>query len=309
MAAQGRQRGQALVEVVVLAAALVPLLLAIPLLAKYQDLRHAAIAASRSAAFECSVRPDECVAGESAIQARLADDLRRRHFARHDRDLLSNDALGDDPPPSERNRFWVDRRGAPLLAAPADVAVAVQPGELDAARSAWGRGAAMPASGAGFGLAAAAPAVFGLELDQGLITAGVRARVSLTRTMADWLEKPEGMALGFSGRTAVLVDAWNASSGKGSEARSFESRVQRGWRLPGLGEAAGLLADAGRSAPAGALEAIGEVDAEQAIDALYAPIRTLISGPLLAPVEPRGSLFRYHEVDVDVVPADRVAAP
>ena len=44
------QGGQSLVEAAVLAAALVPLLLAVPLLAKYQDLRHAAIAASRSAA-------------------------------------------------------------------------------------------------------------------------------------------------------------------------------------------------------------------------------------------------------------------
>ena len=309
MAAQDWQRGQALVEVVVLAAALVPLFLAIPLIAKYQDLRHAAIAASRSAAFECSVRPEECVAGESAVQARLADALRRRHFARHDRDLLSIDASGDDPPSWERNRFWVDRRGAPLLAAAADVSGSVQAGELDAARNAWGRGAGTLVAGGGFGLAAAGPAVFGLELDQGLVTAGVRARVSLDRTLANWLEKPEGIALGLSGRTAVLVDSWNASSGRGTEARSFQSRLQRGWRLPGLGEAAGLLGDAGALAPAGALEVASDGGAEAAIDGLYAPIRTLIRGPLLAPVEPRGSLFRYHEVDVDVVPADRVAAP
>ena len=49
--------------------------------------------------------------------------------------------------------------------------------------------------------------------------------------------------------------------------------------------------------------------AEAAIDVLYAPIRTLITSPLMAPVEPRGSLFRYHEVDVDVVPADRLVTP
>jgi hypothetical protein len=117
------------------------------------------------------------------------------------------------------------------------------------------------------------------------------------------------MALGLSGRTAVLVDAWNASSGKGLEAGSFQSRLQRGWRLPGLGDAAGMLGEAIGLAPAGALDVAGDAGAEAAIDALYAPIRALISGPLMAPVEPRGSLFRYHEVDVDVVPADRVAAP
>ena len=311
MAAQRAQRGQSLVEVVVLAAALVPLLLAIPFIAKYQDLRHAAIAASRSAAFECSVRPDDCTAGSRPMQARLADDLRRRHFARHDRDLLSNDALDEDPQAWPRNPFWVDRRGEPLLSAAADAAVEVQAGALDAARSAWGRatGPGVSAAGNGFGLPAAAPAVFGLQLEQGLVTAGVRARVSLNRTLADWLQKPQGMALSLSGRTAVLVDAWNASSGKGAEARSFQSRLQRGWRLPGLGDAAGLLGAAGQFAPAGGLAVAGDAGAEEAIDALYAPIRTLITGPLMAPVEPRGSLFRYHEVDVDLVPADRVAAP
>ena len=311
MAGRRVQHGQSLVEVVVLAASLVPLLLAIPFIAKYQDLHHAAIAASRSAAFECSVRPDDCTAGGQPVQARLADDLRRRHFARHDRDLLSNDALADQLPAGERNRFWVDRRGEPLLAAAADVAVDVRAGELDAARRAWDRapGPGLPAGGSAVGLPAAAPAVFGLELDRGLVTAGVRARVSLNRTLSGWLQQPQGMALGLSGRTAVLVDAWNASSGSGTEVRSFHSRLQRGWRLPSLSEAAGMLGEAGRLAPAGALEATDDVGAEAAIDALYAPIRGLITGPLMAPVEPQGSLFRYHEVDVDVVPADRVAAP
>jgi hypothetical protein len=288
MAGQRMQRGQSLVEVVVLAAALVPLLLAVPLIAKYQDLRHAAIAASRSAAFECSVRPEECMAEAPAMWARLAGNLHRRHFARHDRDLLSNDAMADDPVAGERNRFWVDRHGASLLAAASDVAIAVQSAELDAARSAWGRasgpGASESGSSAVIGLTAAAPAAFGLALGQGLVTAGVQARVSLHRTLADWLQAPEGIALRLSGRTAVMVDAWNASSGKGEESRSFQSRLQRGWRLPAPG-------------------------VEEAIDAAYAPVKALIGGPLMAPVEPRGSLFRYHEIDVDVVPADRLAQP
>ena len=45
---------------------------------------------------------------------------------------------------------------------------------------------------------------------------------------------------------------------------------------------------------------------EELIDLLYSPIRLLITSPLLAPVEPRGRLFRYHEIDVDVVPRDRL---
>ncbi len=301
-----RQRGQSLVEAVVLAAAVVPLLLAVPLLAKYQDLGRTAIAASRSAAFECSVRPEDC-AGETPPA--LADDLRRRHFGRHDRDLLSNDAMADDQVVESSNRFWVDRRGQSLLASFSDVSVEVAAGDSDAVRGAWLRGAGTGAgSPAGFlGMAgSAAPGAFGLALEKGLVTAGVSADVSLNRTLAQWLQRPEGMALRLTGRTAVLVDAWNASSAKGGEAGSFQARVERGWRLPGLGQAAAIFAEAGRSSPAGEPGETRGAGAEEIIDGLYDPIRTLITSPLMAPVEPRGSLFRYHEIDVDIVPEDRL---
>ena len=307
----GAQRGQALVETVVLAAAMVPLLLAVPLLAKYQDIRHAAIAASRTAAFECSVRPDVC-AGPPA-QAALADDLRRRHFARHDHDLLTGDAVADAAPARERNRFWVDRRGEDLLAAYSDLSVRVAVGTSDAARGAWARAGDTGSDGAGAAAgvasAVAGPGAFGLEVDKGMVTAQVRARVSLNRTLAQWLSRPQGMQLALTGKTAVVVDAWNASAGKGEDTKSFEARVERGRRLPGLGDAAGMLAVAGRSAPAGALGSIAGADPEDAIDLLYSPIRFLITGALLAPVEPRGALFRYHEIDVDLVPGDRVPPP
>ena len=192
------QRGQALVEAAVLGAALMPLLLAIPLLAKYQDIRHAAIAASRTAAFECSVRPATC--GEPQAQAVVADALRRRHFARHDHDLLSDDAIAADPAAAERNRFWVDRRGADLLAQFPDVALRLEAGESDALRGAWR------------GNGAAGPGAFGLDVPTGMITAQVRARVSVQHSLEQWLTVPEGLALALTGKTAIIVDSWNASS-------------------------------------------------------------------------------------------------
>jgi hypothetical protein len=301
-----RQRGQSLVEAVVLAAAVVPLFLAVPLLAKYQDLGRAAIAASRSAAFECSVRPEDCA---GATPAAFADDLRRRHFGRPDRDLLSNGAMMDEPAGGSSNRFWVDRRGQGLLASFEDVSVDVAAGHSDAVRGAWLHGAGpvagMPA-GSRAVVGAAAPGAFGLALENGLVTAGVSAGVSLDRTLAQWLQQPQGMALALRGRTAVLVDAWNASSAKGGEATSLQARVERGWRLPGLGQAAAMFAEAGRSSPAGELGEMRGADAEEIIDGLYSPIRTLITSPMMAPVEPRGSLFRYHEIDVEIVPGDRL---
>ncbi len=292
------QRGQALVEALVLAAALLPFLLAVPLVAKYQDIRHAAIAAARTAAFECSIRPDACE--DPSAEAAAAGDLRRRHFARHGRDLLSNDAPEEPAPPGERNRFWVDRRGAPLLARFDDVRLDVAAASSDAIAGAAARWNSGPFP--------AGPDAFGLSPEAGLATARVQASVSVGRSLAQWLDRPEGLQMNLSARTAILVDAWNASSGKGAEARSFQSRVERGRRLPGLGSAAGQIASAAGIAPAGSLGGAGD-GAEGLVDALYAPVRSLITGPLLAPVEPRGSQFRYHEIDVDVIPPDRVGEP
>ena len=144
--------------------------------------------------------------------------------------------------------------------------------------------------------------------EAGLATASVRASLSAGSSLAQWLVRPEGLQLDLSARSAVLVDAWNASSAKGQDPRSFESRVAQGRRLPGLGAAAGQLALAAGLVPAGTLGDVGD-GVEGLVDALYAPIRLLITGPLLAPVEPRGSLFRYHEIDVDLVPTDRLGMP
>ena len=250
------------------------------------------------------------------MQAALGGDLRRRQFARHDHDLLSADAMPDDASAEQRNRFWVDRQGGSLLAKPSDATVQVAVGESDAAGGAWARAGTdassrMGGPGAGSnGMSSlAGPGVFGLEVANGLVTAQVRASVSLNRTLAQWLQRPQGMRLALGGKTSVMVDAWNASSGKGPDPRSFEARVAQGRRLPGPGDSAGMLGAAGREAPDGALGSLDGVGPEEAIDVLYAPIRSLITSPLLAPVEPRGSLFRYHEIDVDLVPADRIGAP
>jgi hypothetical protein len=45
---------------------------------------------------------------------------------------------------------------------------------------------------------------------------------------------------------------------------------------------------------------------EPAVDILYAPTRAFIWVAEGAQVEPRARQFRYHEVDVSVVPADRL---
>ena len=88
----GGQGGQALVEVLVVAIALVPLAVLIVLLGKYQTMQSASIAASRSLAFECAVHPASCRAPDPSP---LVDVVRARHF--------------DGQP------LWRDRAGRPLL--------------------------------------------------------------------------------------------------------------------------------------------------------------------------------------------------
>ena len=304
----GRQSGQALTELLVVALGLLPILLAMPLLAKFQDIRIAAVSASRTAAFECTVRFERCQAGE-ALDA-MTDGLRRRHFARHDRDSLSADAIAADPPAADRNRFWVDRRGEPLLADLRDVALRVDAAGSDAIAGAWG-GSSTGRMTAFVGALsdAVGPGAFGLALAGGLMTARVEARIGAGRTVAAWLDKPEGLALALGGRTAVMTDAWNATAAYGDGPRTVLARVDRGRRLPTLGEARAAIGALGGIAPPGVLGGLDDLEPEEAFDAAYAPVRALITGPLLAPVEPRGRLFRYHEVDVDLVPADRIGAP
>lgn len=302
------QVGQALTEVLVVALALIPILLAMPLLAKFQDMRIASVSASRTAAFDCTVRFEQCRNG--AEVAPLADDLRRRHFARHDRDILSRDAMANAAPPSERNGFWVDRRGAALLGDFTDVALQVQAAQSDAIEGAWSGALGHAGTNVLNALSdAVGPGSFGLEPGAGLITARVQARIGAGRTLAAWLTRPDGLALTLAGRTAVMTDAWNASAATGAGDRTISARVDQGRRLPTLGEARAVLGAAIGSAPPGAMPGIDALEPEDALAVAYLPVRELITGPLLAPVEPRGHLFRFHEVDVDLVPADRIGQP
>ncbi len=269
-----RQQGQALVETLVVSLALVPMFLAIPLIAKYADIRQAAIEASRTAAFDCTVRFDDC---DTPLQrAASIVELRRTHFADPRADSTSIDAVVATP--VAPNRFWVDRTQSALLDTDDPVRLSIVRARSDAIAGALAGAGAAAIDAAS---QASGPDAFGLPLDEGLVLAQVDAHVSLGRTLAQWMKRPLGLQLRLAGRTAVLTDAWNAVEADGSDPRSVRARVDQGWVLP-AGEAA--------------------------IDLGYLPIRELIGGALLAPVEPRGRLFRYHEVDVDLVPADRIEA-
>jgi hypothetical protein len=85
--------------------------------------------------------------------------------------------------------------------------------------------------------------------------------------------------LTFRAHTAILTNAWNASSPDGSDPNSTQSRVDQGKKLPLI---------------------------ESVIDAMYLPTQLLIQFAEGAKLESNGSSFKYHEVDVKKIPADRL---
>lgn len=272
-----RQRGQALVEALVAALVLVPLAVLTVMLGKFQAMQQATIAASRTLAFECTVRPQACA--DPVAYAGLADEVRRRHYGRIDREILSNDVIADPAPAAERNALWVDRRGQPLLERFADVGATLSSPRFDAGRStAIGRAAA---GAANLLDSVAGPARFGLSLTGGMMEAQVQVRVSPSEAGNEQFTRLDSLPLTLQARTAVLTDAWHASGPYGSEAHRVDSRVAQGSRLDALHETAFALGYQLTHWSIGLMQAAG--------------------------IEPSAASFRPYHVDVDRVPADRVA--
>lgn len=270
------QCGQALVEALVAALTLVPLALLVVLLGKFQSMQQATIAASRTLAFECTVRPDDC--SDASARAALAEDVRRRHFGRIDREILTGDVLGDTASAEERNALWVDRRGRALLERYADVAVSVAPERFDAGRStAIGRAAGDTAALLD---RLAGPSRFGLTIDGGFAVSDVQVRVSPSEAGNERLTRLDSLPLLMRARTALITDAWNASGPYGSASHTVQSRVGAGQRVDPVHEAAFRVG--------------------------YQ--LTLWSMQLMdfAGLEPSASAFRPHQTDVDRIPADRI---
>lgn len=97
--------GQALVEFLGLALILVPFLLLLPMIAKYQDIAHATDMAARYVAFDATVRND--ANGDTwKPNGELAGEVRRRFFSNATAPIKTNDTPGDFK--AHQNLFWRD---------------------------------------------------------------------------------------------------------------------------------------------------------------------------------------------------------
>lgn len=281
-----RMRGQALVETLVVAIALVPLAVLVVLLGKYQTIQSATVAASRSLAFDCAARPQQCT--DAAASAWLVESLRVRHFTRPDRALLSGERVAADG--IDRHPLWQDRAGRPLLERLADVGGTVSTQHFGAGvGTATGRAASADLSGIGGATAAvqvldqlAGPARFGLAIDGGLLDARVQVAVAPSHAANVGFARLDPLAVPMRARTAILTDAWQASGPQGGAA-SVAERVDAGARLDALREARLTL---GYQLTRWAIDLMGALG-----------------------LEPSAPDFRYHQADPDAVPADRIGQP
>jgi len=107
------RRGQALTEFIVVALVLVPLMLLIPMIAKYQDMAHAAQLASRYVAFEAMTRNDGIGDGSFKPAGELAHEASRRFFGNADAPIKTGDAAGDFK--AHQNMYWRDHEGKSLI--------------------------------------------------------------------------------------------------------------------------------------------------------------------------------------------------
>lgn len=270
-------RGQALVEALVAALVLVPLGVGIVLLGKFQSLQMASIAASRTLAFECTVRPLECA--DATAQMGLVAELRDRHFTRGDRPIASPPGITGAVPVADANALWTGRTGQALLPDLAAVRAGFQWGSFDAGSSvAIGQGQLRFPNAAAVLDQIAGPARFGLAMRGGLLEARVEAALPGVAPAAARALDP--LALTFRARTAILTDDWSASRALGPAADTLQSRVALGQRLDPIHEVAQPIA--------------------------YQ--LTLWSMQLMAMLSLDGQAghFRYHDSDVSLLPPDRV---
>ena len=203
-----RQRGQALVEFIVMALVLVPLFLLLPMIAKYQDMAHATEMASRYVAFEAMTRNADTPDGFKP-PAQLSAEVARRFFSNADAAIKTNDVAGDFA--ANRKPFWVDQHGDPLIQQfGRDVSVSFGESNGTSHNDAWiaahdGRPFEFNLLNVRDKLGLPAP---------GLYRANVSIRVAdLPSVAGSWTQAYDTfnhIGLVMTRSTTVLVDAWGA---------------------------------------------------------------------------------------------------
>lgn len=208
--AAARSDGQALTEFLVVALALVPLFLLMPLIAKYQDIAHQTQMASRYVAFDAAARNGWQNSWKDPAQ--LAGEVRRRFFSNPDAPIKTNDTAGNFD--AHRNLFWRGPANEPLIA-DFDSDVAISFGENASASQAAGFKASRdgdPFNKLG-GMAAETNIAGQLNLTAaGIFTGNVSVTLANTPAFLKSYQPFDKINLAITLHTSVAVNGWDADT-------------------------------------------------------------------------------------------------
>jgi len=211
--------GQALTEFLVVALAIVPLFLLVPMIAKYQDIAHSTELAARYAAFDAVTRGD--AAGGWKPEAQLSDEVRRRFFSNAEAPIKTNDVAGDFK--ANQNLFWRGPSGAPLI-----------PSIKDGVQVSYGAGRE-PRHTDGFSGASDGDAFTlrdRLSLPaRGIYTANVAVSVADLPAGLKAYEPFDRLGLVMTRSTSVVIDPWTGKSPSDVQARLDDIAIFPGGAL------------------------------------------------------------------------------
>lgn len=204
-----RQQGQALTEFVVIALALVPLFLLMPMIGKYQDIAHATSMASRYVAFDAMANHANSATGFKSPE-QLAGEVRRRFFSNSDAPIKTGDEAGDFN--ANRNLMWTDPQGEPLIRSFADVSVSFGPSQ--GANNSDGMRAA--GDHKPFNALPVFETAKLMGLESGIYQANVHVRLGnveqLLGNYAASYEELSQLSLGMTRSTTLLINPWTAAN-------------------------------------------------------------------------------------------------
>jgi hypothetical protein len=237
--AVAHSRGQALTEFLVVALALVPLFLLMPLIAKYQDIAHQTEMASRYVAFDAAARNEW--QSSSKNPAQLATEVRRRFFSNPDAPIKTNDSPGNFD--AHRNLFWRGPANEPLIADfDADVGISFG---VNASAS-QGDGFKASQDGAPFNK------VIGTEIEThiadhlslkaaGIFTGNVSVKLANTPAFLKSYQPFDKINLSITRHTSVVVNGWDADSPQKVTERIDSKLLVPGTLLRPIGSVAGVF--------------------------------------------------------------------
>jgi hypothetical protein len=185
-----QQRGQAMSEFIIAMAVFLPLMLGMIYVAKYSDIKHQAIQASRYAAMERALDPSSI--HESAQV--LTEETRARFFTDQSRNsgkIIYQDTTAGLSTNDTLNPNWSEVNGTPLLTNYTDVTVNVTQQAISSS--------VMSA------VNTTANAMYNLSKSDGQIEASVQVKTAAITHFA-----PLDNALTISASTYVTGDTWNA---------------------------------------------------------------------------------------------------